>query len=218
MGQMDLARPITTVVPTLDGPVLQTLARTTQPLTGRQVHRIAGSGSEAGVRKVLVRLETQGVVHATRSGRALVYVANRDHIVWPAIEILTRIREILLERLRAELASWPLGPISAALFGSAARGEGTVGSDVDLLVVSSAGVGATAADQDQWQDQLDSLREHVTMWTGNRCQIYELDVEELDTHVHQRERIVSEWRRDAITLYGEPIGRLIAKAIAGGHR
>jgi predicted nucleotidyltransferase len=215
---MDLARPITAVVPTLDGPVLQTLARTTHPLTGRQVHRISGTGSEAGVRKVLNRLEAHGVVYATRSGQALVYVANRDHIVWPAIEVLTRIRETLLERLRAELTAWPLRPITAALFGSAARGDGAVGSDIDLLVVSPAGVGAEADGHDQWRDQLDSLREHVTAWTGNPCQIYELDLGEFDAHVRHRERIVAEWKRDAIALHGEPVSRLVAQAVARSRR
>lgn len=213
---MDLARPITAVVPTLDGPVLQTLARTTKPLTGREVHRLSGIGSEAGIRKVLDRLETHGLVHVTRSGQALLYIANRDHITWPAVATLTNIRETLLERLRAELRSWPLKPVTAALFGSAARGDGTVGSDVDLLFVSPPGIGAEADHEEQWQCQLDGLRENVTAWTGNRCQVYELNREEFDAHVRGGERIVAEWKRDAILLHGEPINRLAASTADRG--
>jgi predicted nucleotidyltransferase len=210
---MDLARPIAAVVPTLDAPVLQTLARTTRPLTGRDVHRLSHAGSEAGVRKVLGRLATHGLVHATRSGQAMVYVANRDHLAWPAVEALTQLRESLVKRLGAEVGSWQLPPLSAALFGSAARGDGTVSSDIDLLIVRPASITDEAGDEgdvEQWHRQLDDLREQVIAWTGNRCQIYELDSDELAAHVRHQERIVTEWKRDAIMIHGEPINRMVA--------
>jgi predicted nucleotidyltransferase len=215
---MDLGRPIADIVPSLDGPVLQALARTTRPLTGREVHRLAGVGSEAGVRKVLDRLARHGLVHVTRAGPALLYVANRDHIAWAAVEVLARLRETLLERLRAEFQTWRHKPVTAALFGSAARGDGTVTSDIDLLLVRAQGIDNEPIDRGEWQDQLEKLREQVTVWTGNHCQIYELDEEEFAVHVHTGERIVDEWKRDAILLYGEPLNRLVAAAIRRGSR
>lgn len=213
---MDLARPITAVVPTLDGPVLQTLARTTSPLTGRQVYLLAGVGSEAGVRKVLNRLAAHGLVHFTRSGQALLYVANRDHVAWPAVEALIRIRETLVERLRAEFRSWPLKPITAVLFGSGARGDGGIDSDIDLLIVGPP-VDDETPDYDRWQGQLDGLREQVVAWTGNRCQIFELDADEFDAYVHRGEPIVADWKRDGILLDGEPINQLIAATTSREH-
>jgi predicted nucleotidyltransferase len=213
---VDLARPIAAVVPTLDGPVFHVLARTTRPLTGREVHRLAGAGSEAGVRKVLDRLARHGLVDVARSGQALLYVANRHHIAWAAVEALTRIHETLLDRLRAEFHTWRHKPVTAALFGSAARGDGSITSDIDLLVVRPDGVDDESAGRNEWQAQIDQLREHVTAWTGNHCQIYELDEEEFDVHVHTGERIVDEWNRDAILLYGEPLNRLVAAATRRG--
>jgi predicted nucleotidyltransferase len=209
---VDLTRPITAVVATLDGPVLQTLARTTRPLTGRQVHQLSSTGSEAGVRRVLDRLVTQGLVHATRSGQALLYVANREHLAWPAVEKLTTLRETFLDRLRASFRSWPIKPVAAALFGSAARGDGTVDSDIDVLVVGPQSGGGN----DQWQEQLDSLREQVSAWTGNRCQIYDLNMAEFDTHVYRGESIVAEWKRDAVPLYGDTIAKLVTAAANRG--
>lgn len=206
---MDLARPIGAVVPTLDGPVLEALARTTRPLTGREVHRLSRSGSEAGVRRVLNRLAEHGVVHATKAGQAVLYTANRDHLVWPAIEALARTRETLLERLRAELRSWSIKPTTVALFGSAARGDGTVTSDIDLLVVRPADIGEGTHGHDRWLQQVDGLRESVTSWTGNHCQIYELDRDDVTAHVRRGEPILAEWKRDASLLYGEPISRLV---------
>jgi hypothetical protein len=60
--------------------VLAVLAHTRRPLTGRQVHQLAGAGSESGVRKVLARLTAQGLVHVSEAGQAKLYVANREHV------------------------------------------------------------------------------------------------------------------------------------------
>lgn len=53
---MDLSRPLTVIVPTVDADVLAVLARATASFTGRQVHQIAGRHSERGVRIALDRL------------------------------------------------------------------------------------------------------------------------------------------------------------------
>src|SRR6266508_1038245 len=66
---VDVAHPIRAVVPTLDGPVLEVLARTTRPLTGREIHRLAETGSPNGVRLALTRLSGQGLVHAEERAR-----------------------------------------------------------------------------------------------------------------------------------------------------
>ena len=87
---MDVARPLTVLVPSLDGPVLEALARTSRPVTGREAHRLAGAGSESGVRLVLARLVEHGLVNATQAGKATLYVANREHIAWPLVEGLVK--------------------------------------------------------------------------------------------------------------------------------
>lgn len=205
---MDVAWPIAAVVPTLDGPVLQVLARTTRPMTGREVHRLAGVGSENGVRAVLGRLALHGLVHATQAGRATLYVANREHLAWPAVEILTSLRRALISRVAALVRSWPQPPITAALFGSAARGDGGVDSDIDILLVHDGD-----GDEQQWQRQVDRLREQVSAWTGNTCQVYDLTEADYVAHLATAEPIVAEWRRDAVVVHGDPV-----RTVAGGHR
>jgi signal transduction histidine kinase len=81
---VDVAHPIRSVVSTLDGPVLEVLARTTRSLTGREIHRLAGTGSPNGVRRALDRLAEQGLVHAEERAKAVFYPGNRDHVAWPA--------------------------------------------------------------------------------------------------------------------------------------
>ncbi|HVA60198.1 MAG TPA: nucleotidyltransferase domain-containing protein [Mycobacteriales bacterium] len=196
---MNLSRPISCVVPTLDGPVFEVLARTVQPLTGRQVHRLAGTGSEAGVRKVLARLVEQGLVSVTEAGPSLLYVANRAHLSWPAVEVLTSLRKSLLDRLTSLFPTWDPIPLHVSVFGSAARRDGGMDSDIDLFVLRPEDVGE---DDEPWAGNVDHLREHVLAWTGNRCRVFQLDAARLREHVRARDPLIDEWQRDAITVHG----------------
>lgn len=196
---MDIQHPIHAVVPTLDGPVLEVLARTTRPLTGREVQRLARKGSPNGVRLALARLAEQGVVYAEQRSAAVYYVANRDHLAWPAVDILTSLRRTFLERLRAELASWQPAPIHASLFGSAARGDGDERSDIDLLLIRPDEV---AEEDSPWEEQVEKLCHDVAAWTGNRCQAFQLDSRRLAEHLQAQDPLIDSWLRDAITLAG----------------
>lgn len=196
---MDVGMPIRSVVPKLDGAILQALARTTRPLTGREVHQVAGVGSESGVRLALNRMVDHGLVNATAAGKATLYVGNRDHLAWPAIELLSGLRDHLLNKLKVTIGRWDVPPVTAALFGSAARGDGDNDSDIDILLISPP-----EASDPRWDDHVDQLRDQVTSWTGNVCQIYEISETEYERHVQAGEPIIEEWRRDAVMLFGSP--------------
>ena len=103
------------------------------------------------------------------------------------------------------IAAWSSPPATVTVFGSAARGDGGLHSDIDVLVVRPAG------GDEVWEEQLDGLREHVASWTGNPCQVYELTEQEFVQHVEAREPIVDEWRRDAVvvTKDGRPVAALV---------
>jgi hypothetical protein len=203
---MDLAHPIRSVVPTLDGPVLEVLAATTRPMTGLEVHRLAELGSPNGIRRALARLVDQGVVNATEHSAATFYVANRDHLAWPAVETLARMRRTLLDRLQADLTAWQSAPIHASLFGSMARGMGDATSDIDILIVRPTGTGE---EDSPWADQVDALRHRVRAWTGNHCQAFQIDLERLSEHVAAGDPLVQEWVRDSLTLVGPSFHRLL---------
>ena len=212
---MDVSRPSSAVVPTLDGPILEVLARTTRPLSGRQIHRLTGTGSEAGIRKALTRLTEHGLVHAMQAGHAYLYTLNRAHLAAPIAEALAGLRASFLHRLRTELATWPLAPVHASLFGSAARADGDTRSDIDLLLIRPKEL---QIDDPCWHDQVSSLAEHVGAWTGNHAQIYDIDEAGLADHVHAGEAIVADWQRDAITLYGPDLDQLLRRLPTGGAR
>ena len=196
---MDLSDPTRAVTPTLDGTVLAVLASAGRPLTVGQVAAQAARGSEIGIRRALSRLVEQGTVRATTMGRNQVHELNRDHVAAKVAEALAGLRSDLWARFRGELDTWRPRPLLACVFGSAARGDGSEESDIDLLLVHPPfpgeapdraglslseqvgdGLGAVtmAADdpdaERRWEEQLENLHRLVENWTGNSLQIVDL--------------------------------------------
>lgn len=203
---MDMARPYSSVVPTIDGDVLFVLATNTRPLTGRQIAAAAHRGSQSAVAAVLDRLVEQGLVLREQAGRAYLHVLNRDHVAAGTVEMLAGLRTEMLRRLREAFEDWEIAPVSAVLFGSAARGDGDVASDVDLLLVRPDGV---ESEDDRWRQQLEHLTEHVLLWTGNHAAIVELAAAELPRLLGERPPVVEDLRRDGVDLFGRPVRKLL---------
>ncbi|WP_405055722.1 nucleotidyltransferase domain-containing protein [Kribbella sp. NBC_01505] len=194
---------MSTVIPTLDGPVLAVLARTSQPLTGRRVHQLAEVGSESGTRRVLTRLAETGLVTATRIGPVLQYVLNREHLAAAAVLELSMLRGRLISRLKDAIEHWEEPVIHASVFGSAARGDGDLDSDIDLLVVHGS-----AEESEGLADEIAALGERVRGWTGNYLQTYAISADELANHLRAGDPMVNKWLRDCITVYGSDFRRL----------
>lgn len=193
---MDLSDPTRALTPTLDGPVLAVLAAAGRPLTIGEVAAEAARGSEIGIRRTMARLVDQGIVQATVVGRNRVHELNREHVAAGVAEAMAGLRLELWRRLREELVGWELPALYAAVFGSAARGDGDETSDIDLLLVhvpfdgevspkrgrrddvarASAALTAlgVSADPERWQAQVDGLRARVQRWTGNPLQVVDL--------------------------------------------
>jgi predicted nucleotidyltransferase len=183
-------------------------------LSGRQVHQLAGVGSEGGVRRVLVRLAGTGLVHVHDAGNSQLYSLNRRHLAAEPIIRLADMREIFIEALITTLSEWPVAPVHASLFGSTARRDGDVDSDVDILLVRPTGLDELDPD---WQVQTAELPEYVMDLTGNHTQLYDIDLADLSEHVTADEPIVAEWRRDALTLFGPDLITTIRQLESGGH-
>jgi predicted nucleotidyltransferase len=197
---MDMSDPVSTVITTLDGPVLSVLARTSAPLTGRKIYQLASAGSEGGTRNALRRLTATGLVEATEVGHAVQYRLNRDHLAANAVLELTTLRQRLFDGISRVIQGWQIHPLHASVFGSAARGDGGLDSDIDLLIVHpfEAAVEPTPT----WADQVSDLADQVYRWSGNHLQAYDLSSAGFLQHLQAGEPIVKDWRRDAITVAG----------------
>jgi predicted nucleotidyltransferase len=203
---MDLRTPISTVVPSLDGPVLQVLARSDEGLSGRQIQKLAGTGSVAGVRLVLQRLATTGLVHVDDLGNSLLYRLNRRHLVAPAVEFLADLRSTLVSRLADEISAWRIPAVHASLYGAIARGDGDLDSDVDLLLIRPDHLDAGDV---LWEQQAGRLMQTVVDLTGNPAHVFELSRTELTDHLATEEPILNDWMRPSIQLTGRPLASLL---------
>jgi predicted nucleotidyltransferase len=193
---VELNRPLSTVTPTLDGDILTVLATNDAPFTTGQIHRILTKNSEEGIRKALRRLTSQGIVQSDRIGNAFTYRFNRDHLAATYIAGLARLHETFLARLESNLKAWRSPPVYAAVFGSAARGQMTTSSDVDLLLVRPH----TAADA-EWEEQVNDLAITVTRWLGNDTRILELNEKEIATRGHE-EPVLNDILQEGLTVAG----------------
>lgn len=187
---MDVSMPITTVVPSLDGPVLAALAGTTTPMKLASVHTRAGRGSKSGVRSVLLRMVDEGLVLEVPGG----YVLNRDHLAAPAVELLAALHGELTSRIRGAVEEWPMPPALVGMFGSAARRDGDASSDIDVLVVS---------EDPDLHDRVDELADQIRRWTGNWAQIIGRTPKEITRLRRAKEPILAEWAQDLVVIAGE---------------
>jgi predicted nucleotidyltransferase len=166
------------------------------------------------VNDVLLELSKAGIVLRDHRPPAYLYRLNRDHVAAGGIILLADMWTTLVQRIRDALADWELPALAACLFGSAARGEATSESDIDVLLVRPDAPDATPHDLEaRWHGQVDRLTERVQAWSGNACEVLELSVAELrDAYVRQ-DRLALDLQRDAIALAGRDIRTLMrAKA------
>lgn len=224
---MDLSDPTRAVTGQLDGTVLAVLAVAGTPLTVGQVAERAVRGSEIGIRRSLSRLINQGIVRATLMGRNQVHELNRDHIAASIAIELAGLRNELWRRFREELRGWRVRPLYAAVFGSAARGDGGEDSDIDLLLVHPPfrgepkprgkgwaavrdAMGDFAAEsawedaEQRWQEQLDALRPKAEAWTGNVLQIVDLSFVQWRSPDVASQQLLEEVLRDGVELIKTP--------------
>ncbi len=208
---MQLSHPLRVVTASLDGDLLAVMAGADAAFTGRQLARMVGSSSE-GARLALARLVEQGVVSRQPAGAAQMFRLNREHLAASPILALVSLREQFLSRVRAELAAWAPAAVYAALFGSSARGDERVDSDIDVFLLRPAGVGS---DDDGWRAQVARLEADMTRWTGNDARVLEFGVDDLARHRRAASRsvtdpgvvddsVVDDVLRDGIPLAGDP--------------
>ena len=198
---MDLSNPASAVVPTLDAAVLAVLVGTNRPLTGREVQRLCGH-SQGRVQAILNRMTDHGLVDAVEAGPARLYTLNREHVAAEAAVTLSNLRGRLFERIRKRLVQWPVPPVAAAVFGSAARGDGTPGSDIDVLIVRPAKVDPG---DPRWDGAVDDLSRAIARWSGNHASIIQATPTQIAEMVKRGEPIVADLQEDAVPLTETPV-------------
>lgn len=108
------------------------------PASAREVARRAGVAHNR-TSKILADLARQGIAKVQRVARSDLCELNREHALFPLLHVLfgdeRTVRGALERLLRRRLLVRAGGVEEAYLFGSVARRQSQVGSDVDLAIV-----------------------------------------------------------------------------------
>ena len=197
---MDLSHPIRSIVPGLAGPVLEVLAGTTRPLTGREVQRLLSRpASQQGVQDVLDRLAAQGLVDQVTAGNAILNSLNRDHILAGSVTRLAGVRNELRTSLAAIVVDAAPWAVRAILFGSFARGDADDRSDIDLLLVYP-----DAPDADDGPAH-DAVATRIRRLTGNACNVLVYGIAEFEALPNRAPDLHAALDAEGIDLLDSPV-------------
>lgn len=197
---MNLSHPIAAVSPSLTGYVLEVLAGTTRPLTGRQITRLLRKepGSHRGVQLVLDALAEQGVVRRLEAGTTILNALNPDHILTPLIRELAEVKWRIIPAIGDIVREEAPKAQRVILFGSVARGEADEHSDVDLLIV--------------WPDDVEDpvrsecsavISRRVKALLGNQCNVLHYSVDEYSSLETDAPALAENLEKDGIDLLAE---------------
>ena len=186
---MLFSEPFGGVIPGARGAVLAALLRTDIPLTGRQIHALVSDDySLWTVQEALKALTQLGIVNTQTIGRAGVHTINENHVSVAPLRALLDPISALTGTVREAVGN---DVKTVILFGSIARGEANINSDVDLAVMAPAG----------WDGRAD-LEDAVRIRLGNNCDVLVFTSEDFTHLADIGEPVVREILTSGVALIG----------------
>jgi predicted nucleotidyltransferase len=186
---MRFGEPFGGVIPGPRGAVLAVLLRTDAPLTGRQVHGLVSDDCSLwAVQKALKALTQLGLVHTQTIGRAGVHTINEHHVSVEPLRALLDPITALTDTVQEAVGD---AVKTVILFGSIARGEAHMSSDIDLAVIARTG----------W-DGRSELEDAVRTRLGNNCDVLVFTPEDFARLYATGEPVVQEIVAVGIALVG----------------
>jgi predicted nucleotidyltransferase len=186
---MLFGEPFGGVIAGVRGAVLGVLLRTDAPLTGRQIHALVSDDySLWTVQGALKTLTQLGLVNNQTIGRAGVHTVNEDHVSVAPLRALLDPIAVLTDTVRDVVGDEVQ---TAILFGSIARGEAKIDSDVDLAVIAPP----------EWDRRTD-LEDAVRTRLGNACDVLVFTLEDFTRLSGTGEPVGREILTDGIALFG----------------
>jgi hypothetical protein len=195
---MDFVRPVEAIVPGVQGRVLSVLAETTADLNMRTIARLADV-SLAQASRVLARLVDLGVVERHDVPPSSLFRLVRQHVAVGPLLALASGRDALIGEMGRIALGLPVAPMSAIVFGSFARGEADIESDVDTVLVRPSGVDES---DELWSESVEQWRASVHRASGNRVEVLEVASGEVAALLNSRRQVWRDIRRDGLVVHG----------------
>jgi predicted nucleotidyltransferase len=201
---MDFVRPVEAVIPGAQGRILSVLVETTAPLNLRTLGRLAGV-SPAQASRVMPGLVDLGLVERYEVPPSSQFLLARSNIAAQAVIEIARSRETASERIGLAAASMANPPESVIVFGSFARGEAGIDSDIDVVMVRPDSVDEG---DDEWATALEAWRDEARAITGNSVEIVDVNLNEAGSKLRGRTDFWRNVRRDGVTVHGLSIDQI----------
>jgi len=201
LEDVDYVQPVEAVVPGVRGRVLGVLARVETELTIRTVSRLAGASVQQTA-TVIAELVSLGMVTRRDAGSSALVGLERENAAVGAVLALAQVGERVLERLRDSARDIEPQPASLIVFGSFARGDARLTSDLDVLAVRPIGL---SPDDATWLDSLGQWESIARRIVGNPLHMFVVSQEEVQALMRRRS---GPWRAiaaEGITLVGSSL-------------
>ena len=204
---MDFTRPLEALIPGASGRLLGALARVEAELPVSTLASVAGVG-RTRASAVLKELAELGVISRRQVGPTVLVRLERANAAGQLVARLGGLRIEVIEEMRALAGDLDPQPLSLTLFGSLARGDAGAASDIDILAVRPADGG------ERWAASLTGFSSRTRALTGNRVQILDYDLPDLQQRYAARgdaagARFWQSVAEDAMTLAGADLRELM---------
>ena len=201
---MDVGHPVEAIIPGAQGRILAVLANTSAELNLRTVARLSGV-SLAHASRVLPGLVDLGIVERREAPPSALFRFVPEHVAARVITALTHTRQAILDELGETAGALDTAPASVIVFGSVARGDATVDSDVDVVLVRPA----TVDDEDPgWRRGIDEWRDHARRLTGNSIEILEVDERDVGARLRSRKAVWGAIISEGVVVHGASLDSL----------
>lgn len=195
LGIVNLSHPLSSLITTLSGQVLEVLVNTSYPLSGRQVMRLLRrQASQQGVQNALDELAAHGLVERVSAGGSILNTLNRDHVLARYIIGIVNLRNELIDRIATIVSEEAPEVRRAILFGSLARGSADEESDIDIALVWP--------DEESEESTEENIVVLVDSLTGNACNLLHYTADEFESLAERAPELHAAIESEGIDLIG----------------
>ncbi len=195
---VDFRHPVEAAIPGAQGRIIAALLGTSGELNLRTIARIAGV-SIAQASRVLPGLVDLGMIERREVPPSSLFRLVPEHVATRALMELANSRGVVMNEMGDSARKIRPAPVSVITFGSFARGDSDIGSDIDVLIVRPTGIGA---DDERWTQTLERWRTVVSRVAGNTVEILEVEADAVAAKLSGGTQLWRDIHRDGQVVFG----------------
>lgn len=128
-----------------------------------------------------------------------------EHVATRALLELADARNVVMTEMGRAASKIRPAAVSVITFGSFARGDSELDSDIDVMMVRPPGVDA---DDDRWTETIERWRTIVSRVAGNSVEILDVDADAVAAKLFGGTQLWRDIHRDGQVVFGERLDTL----------